>query len=140
MIKAPNASVEAFRVAVGPLASSIQDGNNGCFSIPHPDKDLRKRLFFICIISDVCGWDHVSITLRRRRDQQPARLPTWDEMCWIKSLFFNKDEAAVQYHPAEADYVNMHEFTLHLFRPQEEVLPMPPTWLIGCRLGQTIHT
>jgi hypothetical protein len=139
MIEAPNLKVELHRIRTGIMNSPTAAGNNGCFYIPHSDKALRKRLFFVCIISDIAGWDHVSISLRRIRDQQPDRLPTWDEMCYIKDLFFKEDETVVQYHPAKKDYVNIHKFVLHLFRPQDQTLVTPPTWLIGPRPGQTLE-
>ena len=37
-------------------------------------------------------WEHVSVSL-------PDRCPTWEEMCFIKDLFWNSDECVVQYHP-----------------------------------------
>lgn len=57
-----------------------------------------------------CGWEHVSIALYARR------LPTWEEMCFIKELFWEDDEEVVQIHPKKGDYVNMIE-ALHLWRP-----------------------
>lgn len=65
------------------------------------------------------GWDHVSVSKQKR-------CPTWEEMCFVKDFFFKLDECVVQYHPAETNYINNHPFCLHLWRPQEGVLPMPP--------------
>lgn len=66
------------------------------------------------------GWDHVSVSLERR-------CPTWDEMCWIKELFFDDTECVVQYHPSKSDYINEHPFVLHLWKPGNGVvMPMPP--------------
>jgi len=65
------------------------------------------------------GWDHVSVSYRHR-------CCTWDEMCQVKDMFFREDEWAAQYHPAKADYVNNHPFTLHLWRPQAVPMPVPP--------------
>lgn len=56
------------------------------------------------------GWEHVSIELRSRR------LPTWEEMCYIKSLFWDDEEEVVQIHPRKSNYVN-HTEALHLWRP-----------------------
>jgi len=47
-------------------------------------------------------------------------------MCWVKSLFWGPDEWVVQFHPAEADYVNRHPNCLHLFRPVGVSFPVPP--------------
>ena len=56
------------------------------------------------------GWEHVSAELMARR------LPTWDEMCFIKDLFWDEEETVVQMHPKKSRYVNMVE-ALHLWRP-----------------------
>lgn len=57
------------------------------------------------------GWEHVSIELYARR------LPTWEEMCFIKDLFWEDEEEVVQIHPKKSHYVNMTE-ALHLWRPK----------------------
>lgn len=56
------------------------------------------------------GWEHVSISLRAKR------LPTWEEMCIIKDIFWNDEEEVVQMHPRKSEYVNLAE-ALHLWRP-----------------------
>ena len=56
------------------------------------------------------GWEHVSIELRARR------LPTWEEMCLIKDIFWDDEEEVVQMHPRKSEYVNFAE-ALHLWRP-----------------------
>lgn len=53
------------------------------------------------------GWEHVSINLKNRT-------PDWDEMCLLKDIFWRKDEAVIQIHPAEANYVNNAQHCLHL--------------------------
>jgi hypothetical protein len=65
------------------------------------------------------GWDHVSVSY-------PSRCPTWDEMCYIKNVFFEEDECVIQYHPPKGDYVNMHPYCLHMWKPQKQVIPLPP--------------
>ena len=75
------------------------------------------------IASNGEGWDHVSVSL-------PDRCPTWIEMSKVKEAFFSDDECVIQYHPPKANYVNNHEFTLHLWRPQQMDIPMPPTDLV----------
>lgn len=65
------------------------------------------------------GWDHVSVSYANR-------CPTWDEMCKVKEVFFRDDECCVEYHPARKDYVNIHPYCLHIWRPQNEAIPTPP--------------
>lgn len=60
------------------------------------------------------GWEHVSITLT-----DVERCPKWDEMAYIKDLFWNEDELVVQLHPPKDQYVNLHPHCLHLWRPVE---------------------
>lgn len=64
-------------------------------------------------------WDHVSVSLR-------DRCPTWEEMCWIRSLFFEDEETVIQFHPPKSQYINAHPYCLHLWRPTQTVLPLPP--------------
>ena len=75
------------------------------------------------IYSDGGGWDHVSVSL-------PNRCPTWDEMCIIKDIFFREDECCVEYHPRKRDYVNVHKYCLHIWKPQDEIIPTPPKILV----------
>lgn len=55
-----------------------------------------------------------------------AVAPTWEEMCEIKRMFFQENETVVEYHPAKADYVNLHPLCLHLWRPTVMHMPKPP--------------
>lgn len=110
----PHKKAEKYRITKGPMASDKSYGNNGAFFIPGPCKELLK-----VIVSDQGGWDHCSVSLE-------TRTPTWKEMCFIKELFWNLDETVIQYHPPEVDYVNVHPFVLHLWRPQNIEIPWPP--------------
>jgi len=65
------------------------------------------------------GWEHVSVSL-------PKRCPTWDEMCFVKSLFWDDTETVIQFHPHKSVYVNTSETCLHLWRWAAGVQPMPP--------------
>lgn len=65
------------------------------------------------------AWEHVSVSL-------PDRCPTWEEMCWVKALFFLDEECAIQFHPPEGVRVNRHNFCLHLWRLIGGEFPLPP--------------
>ncbi len=91
---------------------------NGCFKVY-----VAGRSFF-AVASDGGGWDHVSVSPCSKKRQT---CPTWEEMCEIKDMFFEPEEAVVQYHPARSEYVNNHPFCLHLWRPNDgTALPTPP--------------
>ena len=104
---------EQFRVKTGRLGTTDEAGNNGIFIIN------KKNIKIQVIASDGMGWDHVSVTIANRK-----RTPTWEEMCFIKNLFFSDDEWAMQFHPAKVDYVDNHKYCLHIWRPHN-AFPTP---------------
>lgn len=89
-------------------------GNEGAFLIGN----LR------CIASDGEGWEHVSVSLVDRQ-------PTWEEMCYIKNLFWDEEDWVMQFHPAKSEYVNKHPHCLHLWRPVNQDFPKPKRELVG---------
>lgn len=103
------------------MQSTTADGPNGFFFIPGPERaTLRVQA------SNGGGWEHVSVSVYRKE-----RTPTWAEMCFVKDLFWDKDEVVIQYHPREADYVKCHKYVLHMWRPIGQTVPTPPTWMVG---------
>ena len=109
-----------YRLRKGPVATDESHGNNGAFFIPsRPGKPPFK-----VIASDGLGWDHVSVSL-------PDRCPTWEEMCRIKALFWDDEDAVMELHPPRSDWVNNHRFCLHLWRPQQASVPLPPSVMVG---------
>lgn len=113
---------EQFRVRNGRAATTERAGNNGVFIIPAKPASIKLRV----IASDGDGWEHVSVSTYKR-------CPTWEEMCLIKSLFWDDDDCVVQFHPPESDYVNFHPFCLHLWRRlgTNEFVQRPPAYMIG---------
>lgn len=79
------------------------------------------------------GWEHVSFAPFKKH-----YTPSWDDMCRIKNIFFYPEEWAVQYHPAESEYVNNVPNCLHIWRPIDQVLPTPPSWMVGAKAGQSV--
>lgn len=116
-MRTSTAGVEHFRITVGKFKSTSAFGMNGHFLIPDPHK--RCRMFVIA--TNQMGWDHVSVSIVNEK-----RTPTWGEMCHVKKMFWEDSECVIQYHPAEQDYVNWHEFVLHLWKPIGVELPKPP--------------
>ena len=90
----------------------------GAFVVPHESYMLRV------IASDGLGWEHVSVSL-------PNRTPSWKQMCFIKSMFWDEEDAVVQFHPPASEYVNHHPHCLHLWRSTGETMPRPPSILVG---------
>lgn len=112
--------IERGRITGGPLASQPGTGPNGRFIITSPE-----GIVFQVIASDGGGWEHVSVTTARKK-----RCLTWEEMCFIKNLFWDPDEDVIQYHPARKDYINVHPTVLHLWKPIGIELPKPPKWMV----------
>src|SRR4030095_12544682 len=92
--------------------------SNGAARIDGPHRQLTV------IFSDGLGWEHVSVST-------PGRCPNWQEMCFIKDLFWDADDVVMQLHPAKSRYVNNHPHCLHMWRPKNAAWPEPPTALVG---------
>lgn len=110
-----------FRIRSGPAATTDEIGNNGMFEVK-----LRLNQRVLIVASDGMGWEHVSVS---RRD----RCPTWDEMCQVKSLFWDASDCVVQFHPPQSEYVNNHPNCLHLWRQAGGDFQLPPSILVGCK-------
>lgn len=80
-----------------------------------------KSVTLNVIASANYGWDHVSISVLGEE-----RTPTWTEMDAIKRKFFEDTETAMQLHPPIEDHISIHPYTLHLWRPHDVAIPMPP--------------
>lgn len=96
---------EKYRVTTGRMGSHSSHGNNGQFII----SSIKIKRPLLVQASDGLEWEHVSVSLSNR-------CPTWGEMCFVKSIFWDKDDLVVQYHPPESEYINTHSYCLHLWR------------------------
>ena len=114
--------LEVGRLRTGGLRSETGD-LHGAFSVIGPyGRDLN-------IISSGTGpgcegWEHVSVSTT-------SRTPSWTEMCFVKDLFWLETECVIQYHPAMENYVNYHPYCLHMWRPLNQEIPLPPGWMVG---------
>jgi len=127
--------LEKFRLTnAGSWSSDSSCRNNGAFHLPllkaadgtivlSGDQNISHCTLAI-VVSDGEGWDHVSVSL-------PNRCPSWEEMCFVKDLFFEPHEAVMQLHPPRSEYVNYHKFCLHLWRPYNKRIPLPPSIFVG---------
>lgn len=68
-------------------------------------------------------WDHVSVS---RRD----RCPTWSEMEMVKRKFFKDTEVAFELHVPPSKHINIHPYCLHMWRPHNAEIPLPPEYMI----------
>ena len=70
------------------------------------------------------GWEHASVS---RGD----RCPTWEEMCFVKDLFWDSEDVVMQFHPKKSEYVNLAKTCLHLWRPIGIEFPTPDKLMVG---------
>jgi hypothetical protein len=103
-----------------PLAGIGDGATYGCALIPGPHS---RDLTVVFSGAEKCGWEHVSIST-------PARTPSWVEMCFVKDLFWDEEDAVMQLHPPKSRYVNHHSFCLHLWRPAHVAIPLPDLMLV----------
>jgi len=96
------------------------DDTCGCFRFPSP---IDGQPLLIQVSAEN-GWDHVSVS-------RAKRCPNWPEMDFVKQQFFKDDEVVMQLHVARTDHINVHPFCLHLWRPQNAAIPLPPGWMVG---------
>lgn len=126
-------ALEKGRVRTGEYASTAKDGLCGAFHVLGPH-GLPLR-----IIADdnttepetSQGWEHVSVSTQ-------YRTPTWQEMDYVKGLFWTDEEIVIQLHPPRKEWINNHPHCLHLWRYVLQPQPMPPSILVGVRPDQTV--
>ncbi len=89
------------------------------YELPSPLNYLPMRAFCfklndesirIITTEEPDGWEHLSVSFENRT-------PTWDEMCFIKELFFDPEDLCIQMHPRQSQYINMHAHCLHIWKP-----------------------
>jgi hypothetical protein len=125
MFKVP----EKYRITTGMLWSDSSFKNNGRFVVPSPVPGSSR--YYAIIASDGLGWEHVSVHVETSTSQK-TYTPDWEEMQFIKNLFWEAEDLVIQYHPPQSRYMNVHPHVLHLWRVQgwEATLPQPPLVLI----------
>lgn len=68
--------------------------------------------------NDEDGWEHVSVSPKKKFNKAGLEnLPTWNDMCALKDIFFYPGEEAYQIHPKKKEYVNFQSNCLHLWKP-----------------------
>jgi hypothetical protein len=102
------------------LYGNAGDETCGVFGIPSKIDGAELRV----VASSGLGWDHVSVSRKNR-------CPNWYELEQIKRLFFADDEVAMQLHVPSKDHLSLHPHCLHLWRPQEVAIPLPPSGMVA---------
>lgn len=115
--------LERGRVRTGRMGSDADYGMCGAFEIVGPCGLSMLIIVGAAGLPEAEGWEHVSVSLKSRN-------PNWQEMCFVKNLCWREDEMVLQFHPPESKYVNVHPHCLHLWRPQDGHVRMPPLLLV----------
>lgn len=123
MFRVPN----SHRIRNGQLASDDSYGNNGAFYLPIKRANDRSVTKLLCIASDQDGWEHVSCSPNK------PRCPYWDEMAFVKQLFWDEEDAVIQIHPPRSQHIDCHPYALHLWRKvgTNHFFEAPPSWMVG---------
>ena len=100
--------------------TSAKDGFNGAFRI------ILNGLPIDCIASDGEGWQHVSVKYTVKPGYPIPAPPSWSVMCQVKDLFWEPEDCVIEYYPPKSNYVNVNPSVLHLWRPLNQTIPMPP--------------
>jgi hypothetical protein len=116
----PNFShLDKFRIP-HPSTGYIAFGDRvGAFQVPCPT--AKQARIFIIIAADGSddvteGWEHVSVHGRKKHNGKTQMFtPSWEDMCFIKGLFWDAHEPVIQFHPPKSQYVNIHQHVLHLW-------------------------
>jgi hypothetical protein len=123
MKPAPWTHLDQYRVKVPPYESPL-GATFGAFIIPGPHSVDLKVVASTGELDEKYPFDHVSVSTKKRA-------PFWDEMEFIKRLFFAEDEYAMQLHVPPANHINFHPLCLHIWRPTKEKLPLPDPIMVG---------
>ena len=116
--------MERWRVQQGQLATLPRD-MEGCFIIKNLNNGAQGLRL---IVGNGMGWDHVSVSRK-------SRMPTYDDMRWAMKMCFHPDAVAMELHLPATDHISCHPYCLHIWRPQNEVIPLPPKIMVGPSSG-----
>lgn len=104
---------DRYRFHIDVLDHMNQDpAHGGTFDIEINGKN------YVVLATSNDGWEHVSVSTE-------TAIPSPEIMSLIKEKFFEPNEFAVEFHPRREDYINNHNFCLHLWRPTAFSLPFP---------------
>lgn len=119
--------LEHYRLRVGPYASPPGASYGAFHNVPGP---CGEKLTIIVADGNETGWDHVSVSTRRR-------IPNWIEMSWVKDRCWDEEDCVVQFHPPKSRYINNYSKVLHMWRWLGGEFATPPDILVGFKeLGE----
>ena len=106
------------------MYGSAGNSENGAFMIKSP---IDGADMFV-IASVGLGWEHISVSRKNR-------CPNWPEMDHAKRVFFIEDETTMQLHVPVADHIDIARNCLHIWKPIDQEIPVPPYYMVGFKEG-----
>lgn len=91
----------------------------------------RKNGFYNVITTETKEWKRVRVSLLDKYYHPLDRYPKWDEMCLIKEMLFNDDEAVIEIHTNDEFKMYEKDYTIDLWRPLNKEMPLPNPDLVG---------
>lgn len=116
--------LEKGRIAYGQFGTKLNSGFNGAYLITGPNDILLRIIAHDGKEAKAQSWEHVSVSTSHR-------IPYWNEMCFVKNLFWHEEECVVQFHPPKSKYINHHPFVLHLWKNNKFEFQTPPKEFIA---------
>ena len=117
--------LEDGRYRSGPMASPAGHPY-GCFRVMGPSGRFLRIICACATDREAAGWEHVSVSIDTNNKTIKTHPPNWNEMNFVKDLFWEDDETVLQFHPLKTEYVNIHPGVLHLWRQVGVNHPLPP--------------
>jgi hypothetical protein len=116
--------LEQYRLKGLKSYGSKEGDNFGVFAVPSP---IDPRIILTVMVAPMSElWQHVSVSTHRR-------CPNWPEMCKVKELVWGDDVTVVQFHPKKTEYVNNHQYCLHLWKKRDTEYALPPSIYVGLK-------
>lgn len=113
-------NVEKGRILGGNQGSKPGD-RFGTFYLAGPNNTLLKVV--LCCGIPESPWEHAIVS-----PYLIPRYPKWDEMEFVKGLFFDDKETVIQFHAKKSkEGISFGEpYCLHLWRPINQEMLLPP--------------
>lgn len=121
--------IESARRTQQPFGTQLGD-TFGMFDFKYKPTIFLKVMF---ADGEETKWEHASVSAWevRRGGKLEPRIPTWEEMAWVKDRFWDEEETVIQIHPPKSQYVNYTPYVLHLWKPIFADIPLPDTRMIA---------
>lgn len=120
----PWTKVEKFRF-ITPDRPHQKGDPFGFFMVPYRTNKMVINLRVMASTGDdIVKWEHVSVSCENR-------CPTWEEMDYIKNLFWGDEETVMQLHVPRSEHKNYHPYCLHLWKPTTIEIPRPPNFTVA---------